>query len=241
MCFLNQLNNKVIIMKKIVLFVLFVFMFTACDEDSSNVNVQNEFNVLMQGKEYSGKSYGEWSAEWWKWVLSMPKDSHPLFDNAPAGKNQPENLWFLGGTVNFLEDELDKTIERTITVPYGKALFIPVTTVMMAKSLGDPEDSLDILARNWLVDFDELYCEINGKKINNIESYKFETGSNFSYTLPENNIFNLDAGLYEEDAYAVGYYVILTDIDKGNYTIRFYTRQDWADYIQDVIYYISVE
>lgn len=229
-------------MLRLIPFLVFILIVAGCDnEDSTGNDYPDDYSVLMPDSEYEGKSYGEWSAEWWKWVLSMPKDSHPLFDNAPAGKNQPDNLWFLGGTVNFLEDELDETIERTVSIPYGKAIFIPVTTVMMAKSLGDSADSLDILSREWLRDFDDLYCEINGRKINNIESYRFETESNFSYTLPENNIFNLDAGDYEQDAYAVGYYIILTDTEKGNYTVRFYTKQDWADYLQDVIYYITVE
>src|SRR5665647_2192813 len=28
--------------------------------------------IVPVGPEYLGKTYGEWSAEWWTWVLSIP-------------------------------------------------------------------------------------------------------------------------------------------------------------------------
>src|SRR5437899_1087429 len=31
-----------------------------------------------------GKTYGEWSAAWWQWVLSIPKRDNPLAD--PTGE-----------------------------------------------------------------------------------------------------------------------------------------------------------
>jgi len=33
-----------------------------------------------------GRSYGEWSAAWWQWALSMPAAKHPLFDTAQCGE-----------------------------------------------------------------------------------------------------------------------------------------------------------
>lgn len=37
-----------------------------------------------------GKSYGEWSAEWWKWHFNLPAADHPVFslDGANCGAGQ---------------------------------------------------------------------------------------------------------------------------------------------------------
>ncbi|MGA7543100.1 MAG: hypothetical protein WBW34_08575, partial [Nitrososphaeraceae archaeon] len=47
-----------------------------------------------------GKSYAEWSAIWWQWLLSIPEDKSPAGD--PTGErcetNQQGQIWFLAGT-----------------------------------------------------------------------------------------------------------------------------------------------
>src|SRR6266511_747464 len=46
-----------------------------------------------------GKTYGEWSATWWKWALELPVTGHPFIDdpsfNVTSG--QSGNVWFLAG------------------------------------------------------------------------------------------------------------------------------------------------
>jgi hypothetical protein len=226
-------------LKQFIFFVVFVFFLFSCSDDA----VENDMNYSVKepGGVYYGKTYNEWSISWWQWVLSMPKDAHPLMDNAPAGTNQPENVWFLGGTIGFSEVGLDKAIERTITLPFGTALFIPVSTIMAPASLGYPLDSLDIIAAGEMEFFDELYIEINGKRIANIDEYRFASDRLFSYTVPENNLFDIEAGTYENDAYADGFYIMLNNLEKDTYKIKYYARQDAYNYIQDVTYFVTVE
>src|SRR5438093_206116 len=74
-----------------------------------------------------GKTYGEWSAEWWKWAYSLPVDQNPFFDETGCehGANgQSGPVWFLTGVVN-----VSGTAERGCTVPAGKALFFPILNV----------------------------------------------------------------------------------------------------------------
>ena len=58
----------------------------------------NNPGVLPVQSKFEGKTYGEWSAEFWKWELSLPIDHHPLFDTAPVSAGQTGHVWFLGGT-----------------------------------------------------------------------------------------------------------------------------------------------
>ena len=48
-----------------------------------------------------GKSYAEWSAIWWQWLLSIPKDTSPAGDTTGknCGTNQQGPIWFLAGTL----------------------------------------------------------------------------------------------------------------------------------------------
>ena len=69
-----------------------------------------------------GKRWEEWTAEWWKWSLSLPKDQNPITD--PTGENASHNqrgpVWFLAGTFGGVA-------ERTCDIPAGKAIFFPIS------------------------------------------------------------------------------------------------------------------
>src|SRR5437868_1105498 len=63
---------------------------------AANANANTPPILPVQSKPY-GKSYGEWSAEFWKWEFSLPINQHPLFDTADCSAGQSGQVWFLGG------------------------------------------------------------------------------------------------------------------------------------------------
>jgi hypothetical protein len=90
-----------------------------------------------------GRTYGEWTAKWWQWLLSKPKDKNPAIDdtgkNAGIGQNDP-NVWFLAGTfVNM------SVPHRECTIPSGKAILFPVINYQ-ANFIEDPKftDELEL-------------------------------------------------------------------------------------------------
>ena len=72
-----------------------------------------------------GKTYAEWTAEWWKWALSFPIDSNPITDKTGefCDKGQSGPVWFLAGT-------LGESLERTCKIPAGKAIFYPLINIV---------------------------------------------------------------------------------------------------------------
>jgi hypothetical protein len=72
-----------------------------------------------------GLTYGEWSAKWWQWAMSIPTKDSPIVDKSDAkcavGQNDP-NVWFLAGTGGGEAD-------RVCAIPAGKAIFFPVINV----------------------------------------------------------------------------------------------------------------
>jgi hypothetical protein len=71
-----------------------------------------------------GKTYSEWSIDWWQWATKLPATHHPLFDTADISACQSGNVWFLGGKFCALNLAGCTGIAvRTNTIPEGKALF----------------------------------------------------------------------------------------------------------------------
>src|ERR1044071_3967152 len=79
-----------------------------------------------------GKTYGEWTAAWWQWALSIPEAINPVEDATgefcAVGQSGP--VWFTGSTFG-------NSIERSCTIPAGKALFLPVFPRIFGGVLGD--------------------------------------------------------------------------------------------------------
>ena len=75
-----------------------------------------------------GSTYGEWSARWWQWVLSVPAATNPLNDTtgAQCAQGQTGKVWFLAGT-------FVGPVTRTCTVPQGKALFFPILNLFLVR------------------------------------------------------------------------------------------------------------
>lgn len=69
----------------------------------------------------------ELTAKWWEWVLSLPVSENPLFDETGefADNGQPySKVFFLAGVAN-----ANGTVERTITIPAGTALLVPLLNI----------------------------------------------------------------------------------------------------------------
>jgi hypothetical protein len=89
--------------------------------------------VLPPNSTPFGKPYGQWGAEWWKWVYAQPLSHNPVFD--PTGEfcdqGQSGHVWFLAG--NF-----GGTFTRTCNVPLGKAIFFPIYNIFNDYPCPDP-------------------------------------------------------------------------------------------------------
>lgn len=85
-------------------------------------------NVLPSLANAYGKTYGEWSADWWRWTYSMPTTNHPLFDTADCSAGQSGKVWFLGGTYSPGIEENGVVIgrvDRECIIPPGYRPVLP--------------------------------------------------------------------------------------------------------------------
>jgi hypothetical protein len=203
-----------------------------------------------------GMTYGEWAAAWWQWAMGIPAAENPVLDETGefAHVDQAGPVWFLGGSL------FGGEIERTFTVPAGKALYVPLSgfvywapedlplAISIAESLGiDPDDLTDeellrLAAVFSLAELSELTLTIDGVEIQVLERY-FATSPGF--TVDDDDL--LDDFGFDPDGHelfvAASYSVILRPLAVGEHTIRVTAVIDdspLGGFVNDVTYHITV-
>ena len=204
--------------------------------------------VLPPDSVVYGRTYGEWSAEWWQWAFSIPVATHPLFDKGDCSVGQSGPVWFLGGSF------VSNTDVRSCTVPAGKMLFFPIlngedsnveesfnngcsdpifgsTIVGLRKCATAGQDGLSVRAT------------IDGFSIPHIaQNFRFQSPE-FSFTLPDDNLLKATTGnAYVAGTYksvADGYYLMVSPLYPGQHVIHFHGSAP-NGFTLDIIYHLTV-
>ncbi len=191
-----------------------------------------------------GKAYGEWSGVWWQWAYSFPDAINPVSDTTGtwAAMGQSGSMWLLAGSWG-------KTVERTVTIPTGKTLLVPIANQFWVNlpDYGDnpwsPEQ--EAYARGLLAglmdNITSLGCQIDGYDVKDIAAYRFVTppGKDYMLTLPENNLWGIPAGTYGP-CVDDGYWLIVSPLKAGEHTIRITASSADSTWSLDVTYHITV-
>jgi hypothetical protein len=175
-------------------------------------------------------------AKWWKWVLEIPTPINPLIDANPCDVDQRGHFFFLAGVF-----ETSGHIERTCTIPEGKAIFFPVYNVFSTfdplppnfrEALKFVKDNVN-QATNLKASVDDTNINVN--KLRSLTIH-------FEFTLPPDNIFGItnppDLGPYK--AIADGYWVAFKPLTVGNHEISFSASHPDGLNI-DVTYHTTVQ
>lgn len=170
---------------------------------------------------YQGHSYGEWAAEWWQVMYSIPvvNGQHPLL-NGGAVTNGSGDLFLSAapGTA---------TIE--ITVPNSTTIIVPVvnaecSTIEPDPFHGDTEPEMRACANGHIDNTSGLSASIDSVPVSQLLSYR-EQSPLFEFTLPENNVLEFQgitapAGTTSQ-AVDAGVYLVIKPLSRGTtHTIR---------------------
>ena len=200
-----------------------------------------ELSVFLPNENPFALTYGEWSAEWWKWLLSSPSDSNPSTDK--TGKyctmNQNNsNVWFLAGTSGGYE-------ERKCSIPEGKAILVsPIEVICtFAESELKTEDDLRNCAKSDQDAVKDVKLIIDSIPMTDLQNYRVAS-SLFNVTLPENNIFGVPPQTTE--AISDGTFVMLKELPVGHHTIYAsgllvdFTTTSNLNFVSEVKYDINI-
>lgn len=157
----------------------------------------------VQSPTYGG-TYGEFSARWWQWLLSIPAAVNPNLDTTGehCALGQYDDVWFLAG--NFGGSSV-----RTCTIPAGKPIFFPVINSLAFKPVGkDTLNSLRSLAAGFPDSVTTLTVTVDGNAVNN---YRVRSPS-FTIIAPPKGIVTpgaLQAPGNTDTLVSDGYWVLL--------------------------------
>jgi len=162
-------------------------------------------------------TYGEWTARWWQWGYSIPKNINPAYDNAGKNCAQRQNgpVWFLAGTFGH-------SVNRACTIPTGKAILFPILNSECSFAEFPKIETLSELrtcAKSIQDQVIMLNASIDGVPILNLEKYRIQSPV-FNFTLPQNNIIGMPANTTTE-AIADGNWVFLKPLSPGIHKLIF--------------------
>jgi hypothetical protein len=175
-----------------------------------------------------GKGYEQWAASWLKWALELPRTNtttgavHPFLDSTHFNLTQGQigDVWYLGAP--FLAPNSSGEIRRQCAMPAGKALFFPLINVW-SSNLEEPSfygataDEQASKARFWADHLVDLFCEIDGVRLANLEAYRIHSPQ-ISFTAPSPWIQGMTGGA--GTAVGEGYFVYLSPFPPGAHTLR---------------------
>ena len=108
-----------------------------------------------------GASYGEWSARWWQWLLSIPAKTNPntgVIGSCDQG--QFDNVYFLPGTFG------GSVTHTCNNIPEGKAVFFPLVSNLAFKPWGyETLNDLRELAAQFVDTVNALSCKIDNVQV----------------------------------------------------------------------------
>lgn len=192
--------------------------------------------VLPSNSKPYGMTYGEWSARWWQWAISLPTDNNPLFNTADCSTGQLGPVWFLGGSF------VSATDVRNCNVPFGKALFFPIVNNECSDLESPPwygatPEERRACAPLVINTVSDIAAEIDGVPIQNLEAYRV-LSPNFYFTAPPNNLLGVPADTGQ--SVGDGYYLMVAPLRSGPHTIHFTATINMFDFVLDITYHINV-
>ena len=201
--------------------------------------------ILPPGAAFKGKTAGEWSAAWWQWVLGEPGNpqmSDSTGEFAHVNNNGADGVFFLAKT-------WVGTQERTIEIPTGTPLYVPLMGWGVTKEpggfieeFGSVENVFEQLFFPDILGVQNLSLEIDGEFVAALED-----GNLHYLNFVENGdelivpIWDANKSKWMEIA-GYEFSVILTPLPPGEHTVRL--RGEWSDgndsFQSDVTYHLTV-
>lgn len=186
-----------------------------------------------------GATYGEWSARWWQWLLSIPAAVNPNLDatGANCAQGQYDDVWFLAGTFG-------GAVKRTCTIPAGKPIFFPLINNLAFKPSGS-ETLLDLrqLAAGLIDTVEELTCTIDGTACaENLSNFRVRSPS-FTVIAPRKGLVppgKLSVPGNTDPIVSDGYWLLLSPLTLGEHIIRFSAKTS-GKFELDVTYNLTIE
>lgn len=218
---------------QIAVVVAVILLLTAFSIASSRGNKNP--GILPPNSQVQGLSYGEWSARWWQYVLSIPSPENPL-----VGATGNNCVFQRKGNVGLVA--VDPTLVEPIQceVPSGMLLYLDIlsvecSTVEEPPFYGGNEEELRACATGFTIT--DLQASIDGVEVENLDQY-IHTSPLFEFTLPEDNILYTD--VLTGESVSKSAHLILAPLRPGDHTIHLHASIPELEFTVDMNFDLTV-
>jgi hypothetical protein len=205
---------------------------------------QDQQPVFSRDEVIRGLTYGQWTAAWWQYVLSIPNSQNPLYD----GDGQCSITQ--SGPVFFLVGSYVGTVKRECeNIPAKTPILIPIintecSNVEPAPFFGEMAPDRSACAKILIdgVSKTTLMAKIDGVSVNNLSKFRVQS-PDFYFNMPSiDNILFLD-GVSAGNSTSDGYWLMLKPLSPGRHVIHVFgecVSGDCAGFSQDIKYILNV-
>ena len=219
---------------------VFVFLIAAIIIPLSAFAQEDSVTFPPDSKPYQ-RTYAEWTAEWWKWFISIPIGNNPLNDpsgeRCALGQNQTGPVWFLVGSGG-------GKAERECTIPAGRAILMPAINVECSYAEDQSlrtEDDLRACATSDQDLVTETAATLNGSvlQVHRVQSPVF------NLTFSVDNVFAAPVG--PTKVVSEGFWVFVKPLPPGQYVLHVQgllvdpTVTGPVNLVEDSTYHLTVE
>ncbi len=238
---------KIINQSSFIIIAFIMLLASACKKENtiaplnSSVTENADVRALKMNSEVFspnanmfGSTYGEWSANWWKWAMELPVvPNHPFNDDPgfDVTMGQTGKVWFLAAPFG--------TVVRTCTIPHGKALFIALINAEASdlEGLGSTYADRLINANSTADLITNVTCTVDGISVSNINSYRV-VSPEFTFNAPTPWIFGSTGGF--GTSVGDGYFIMTKVLKKGNHIIHYSGEVPLYSLTLDMTYNLTI-
>lgn len=167
--------------------------YSSSDSNTNNSHARNiQIAVFSADSKPYGLTYGDWTAKWWQWAYSVPKEVNPAYDD--SGKYCSEGQ---SGPVWFLTSIYKHPVDRHCTMPNGKAILFTILNSECSYAEFPKlktEKQLRQCSKQMQDSVTQVQATVDGINIKDLDKYRIQTPL-FSFTLSKNNILVLPANI----------------------------------------------
>jgi len=216
--------------------VLFPLILVAATASSASAAAAPS-GLVPPGGTFAGKTYGQWSASWWQWAVSMPASHSALADptGANCALNQSGRVFMLAGVASAAPPF---TAERTCHVPAGVALMVPIINNECSSSPQDCGASTDyntlLAAAAGGLNGATTKVKLDGVALHAVLAVS--PAPPFPLDWVAGNPFGIDPG--PTVSVADGFYVLLRPLTPGHHRLAFTGSE--PGFTVSVLYHLDV-
>jgi hypothetical protein len=197
----------------------------------------SSFTIVQPTQKYAGKTYGQWSAAWWRWAANISEPNSPVTDDTGdnCAVNQKGPVWFLAGTTG-------GSATRSCTVPPGKAILVPIINAecdtLTPPTIGGNEAALRACAKDLMDHVTQTSASVDGTAIDlgpvSQGRFRFQSPL-FTITFAPNNGFYPDGSVAGTgQAVADGFWLLIRPLSAWRHTIDFQGTAVFGDSVFQV-------